>query len=56
MHILFNPSDREMNEWARLFEEASPGFHFKGEKSTPGSRLCILEAEWKGKSNKYLGT
>lgn len=53
MHVMFNSSDRELNEWARIFEEASPGFLFKGGKpSTPGSRLSILEAEWKGNPDR----
>lgn len=47
MNVLFNSADREMEEWARLFAEADPGFDFKGGSQPPGSDLWILEAEWK---------
>lgn len=47
MNVLFNSADREMEEWARLFAEADPGFNFKGGSQPPGSDLWILEAEWK---------
>ncbi|KAI1360047.1 S-adenosyl-L-methionine-dependent methyltransferase [Xylaria arbuscula] len=48
MMILFNAGDREVSDWARLFELASPGFEFKGAKRPPGSELWILEALWNG--------
>lgn len=47
MHVLFNSADRELEEWARLFAEADPGFDFKGGSLPPGSGLWILEAEWR---------
>ncbi|KAJ3552567.1 hypothetical protein NPX13_g11081 [Xylaria arbuscula] len=48
MMILFNAGDREVSDWARLFELASPRFEFKGAKRPPGSELWILEALWNG--------
>lgn len=33
MMMLFNAADREVSDWARLFEMASPGFQFKGGKA-----------------------
>lgn len=47
MNVLFNSADRELEEWAKLFAEADPGFDFKGGSQPPGSDLWILEAEWR---------
>lgn len=47
MNMLCNSADRELEEWTRLFEEADPGFDFKGVSQPPGSTLWILEAEWR---------
>lgn len=47
MNMLCNSADRELEEWARLFAEAGPGFDFKGGRQPPGSELWILEAEWR---------
>ncbi|KAI0970197.1 S-adenosyl-L-methionine-dependent methyltransferase [Xylaria arbuscula] len=48
MMMLFNAADREVSDWAHLFEMASPGFQFQGGKQPPGSGLWILEASWNG--------
>lgn len=48
MTICFNSSDREMTEMAKIFEEASPGFDFKGGNQPPGSTMCVFVAEWRG--------
>ncbi|KAI0114031.1 S-adenosyl-L-methionine-dependent methyltransferase [Nemania sp. FL0031] len=48
MMMLFNAGDREVSNWAHLFELASPGFEFKGAKQPPGSGLWVLEALWNG--------
>ncbi|KAI0379464.1 S-adenosyl-L-methionine-dependent methyltransferase [Hypomontagnella monticulosa] len=48
MTMLFNAGDREMTDWARLFETASSGFHFEGGKQPTGSGLWVLAATWKG--------
>ncbi|KAH8893874.1 S-adenosyl-L-methionine-dependent methyltransferase [Thozetella sp. PMI_491] len=48
MAILFNARDREMSDWARLFETASPGYQFEGEKRPPGSGLSVMAALWHG--------
>lgn len=47
MNVLFNSADCEMEKWKRLFEEAHPGFTFKGGEQPPGSDLWILEAKWR---------
>ncbi|KAI1405922.1 S-adenosyl-L-methionine-dependent methyltransferase [Hypoxylon fuscum] len=46
MTMLFNAGDREMTDWAHLFEAASSGFHFDGGKQPPGSGLWVLVATW----------
>lgn len=43
-----NSHEREVNDWAKLFGSASPGFDFQGAKQPEGSNLWILVAEWKG--------
>ncbi len=41
-----NSHEREMDDWAALFEEA--GFEFQGAQQPAGSNLWILVAEWRG--------
>ncbi|OTB08347.1 hypothetical protein M426DRAFT_263629 [Hypoxylon sp. CI-4A] len=48
MLMLFNAGDRELEDWRRLFEAASPGFLFEGGKRPEGSGLWVLTATWKG--------
>lgn len=48
MTMLFNAGDREMGDWERLFEMASPGFQFEGGRQPSGSGLWVLVAVWKG--------
>lgn len=43
-----NSHEREVDDWAKLFESASPGFEFQEAKQPKGSNLWILTAEWKG--------
>jgi SAM-dependent methyltransferase len=45
---IHNGQDREMHEWAKLFETVDPRFHFLGGRQPQGSRMFILVAEWKG--------
>jgi len=45
---LQNSCERELGDWAKLFEEADNRFDFKGGKQPAGSTLWILEAVWKG--------
>ncbi|XXG93998.1 hypothetical protein Hte_000249 [Hypoxylon texense] len=40
MTTLLNAGDREMADWARLFEAAGPEFRFDGGRQPPGSGLC----------------
>ncbi|KAI9646018.1 hypothetical protein NHQ30_005456 [Ciborinia camelliae] len=47
---LQNARERELNDWAKLFEEADPRFRFKGGKQPAGANLWILEAVWEGDS------
>ena len=60
MMMLFNAGDREISDWALLFELASPGFQFRGREQPPGSGLCVLEAVWNrvwiNDRNMYLRT
>lgn len=46
MDIHFNASDRELGDFARIFEEA--GFDFEGGYQPYGSKLHILKATWRG--------
>ncbi|KAG6358070.1 hypothetical protein INS49_013954 [Diaporthe citri] len=41
MHLLFNSADRELEEWAKLFAEADPGFDFKGRSLPPEVRAQV---------------
>lgn len=43
-----NSHEREVDDWAKLFESASPGFEFQEAKQPEVSNLWILTAEWKG--------
>lgn len=47
MNVLSNSDDCEIEVWTRLFEEADPGFTFKGGRQPPGSHFWILDAEWR---------
>lgn len=46
MNVNFNASDRELPEWASLFQQA--GFEFEGGYQPPGSMMHILKAIWRG--------
>jgi precorrin-6B methylase 2 len=46
MSALFNASDRDMEAWERLFQEADSRFRFNGGRQPKGSKLGIIEAEW----------
>ncbi|KAH9905813.1 S-adenosyl-L-methionine-dependent methyltransferase [Xylariomycetidae sp. FL2044] len=48
MAVLFNAGDRELADWAHLFERAGPGFRFEGGKRPEGSGLWVLSAVWVG--------
>lgn len=41
-----NSKERELDDWAKLLEEADKRFDFTGGKQPKGSNLWILEAEW----------
>ncbi|KAJ4397867.1 hypothetical protein N0V93_002104 [Gnomoniopsis smithogilvyi] len=43
-----NSHEREVDDWAKLFKGASPGFEFQEAKQPRGSDLWILITEWKG--------
>lgn len=43
-----NSHEREVDDWVKLFQSASPGFEFQEAKQPKGSNLWILVAEWKG--------
>lgn len=43
-----NSHEREVQDWARLFELAGPGFEFQGASLPKGANMWILVAEWKG--------
>ncbi|PQE06932.1 6-hydroxytryprostatin B O-methyltransferase protein [Rutstroemia sp. NJR-2017a WRK4] len=45
---LQNSRERELEDWAKLFEKADPRFIFKGGKQPAGANLWILEAVWEG--------
>ncbi|TGO45865.1 hypothetical protein BCON_0360g00090 [Botryotinia convoluta] len=47
---LQNSRERELEDWAKLFEDADPRFTFKGGNQPAGSNLWILEAVWDGDS------
>ncbi|KAI6090340.1 S-adenosyl-L-methionine-dependent methyltransferase [Hypoxylon rubiginosum] len=48
MTELQNSHERELEDWARVFELADPRFKFQGGKQPAGSNLWLLVAEWKG--------
>lgn len=43
---LQNARERELDDWAKLFEEADKRFKFMGGKQPVGVNLWILEAVW----------
>ncbi|CAG8977109.1 hypothetical protein HYALB_00011354 [Hymenoscyphus albidus] len=45
---LQNARERELEDWAKLFEDADPRFKFLGGKQPRGASLWILEAVWEG--------
>ncbi|KAF7879473.1 hypothetical protein EAF04_000669 [Stromatinia cepivora] len=50
MMELQDARERELDDWAKLFEEADKGFRFKGGKKLDRANLWILEAVWEGDS------
>lgn len=46
---LQNSREREMDDWAKLFEQADSRFKFLGGSKPEGANLWILEARWEGK-------
>lgn len=45
---ILNARERELDDWARLFEQADNRFKFLGGKQPVGSHLWIIEALWEG--------
>lgn len=43
-----NSHEREVDDWAKLFELASPGFDFQFANLPNGANLWMLVAVWKG--------
>lgn len=43
-----NSHEREVDDWAKPCEMASPGFELHEAKQPRGSNLWILVLEWKG--------
>ncbi|KAM7182880.1 S-adenosyl-L-methionine-dependent methyltransferase [Rhypophila sp. PSN 637] len=48
MAELFNSHERELDDWANLFELADSRFEFKGAHQPDGSEMSLIVAEWKG--------
>jgi hypothetical protein len=48
MTELQNSHERELDDWAKVFELADPRFEFKGGQQPAGSNLWLMVAEWKG--------
>ncbi|KAI8962773.1 S-adenosyl-L-methionine-dependent methyltransferase [Daldinia sp. FL1419] len=48
MTELQNSHERELDDWAKLFELADPRFKFQWGKQPAGSNLWVVVAEWKG--------
>lgn len=48
MSEIQNSREREVDDWAKLFEMAGPGFEFQEAELPKGANLWILVAEWKG--------
>ena len=46
MLSLFNAQERDLDDWAKLFELADPRFKFLGGKQPEGAVMWILEAVW----------
>ncbi|KAK0609535.1 S-adenosyl-L-methionine-dependent methyltransferase [Bombardia bombarda] len=47
MKELQNSFERELNDWAKIFQLADPRFRFQGGKLPAGANLWLLVAEWK---------
>lgn len=47
MKAVFNAKERNLDDWAKLFRNADPGFELLGAKKSPKSQLSIIEARWK---------
>lgn len=43
-----NSHEREVDDWAKLFASADPGFEFQGAKLPEGANLWMMVVEWKG--------
>ena len=43
-----NSRERDLDDWAALFQEADSSFEFMGGEQPAGSRLWILSARWNG--------
>lgn len=43
-----NSHERQVEDWAKLFELADPGFEFQGASLPKGANLWMLVAVWKG--------
>ncbi|KAI2642063.1 S-adenosyl-L-methionine-dependent methyltransferase [Xylaria nigripes] len=48
MTELQNSHEREVGDWAKLFNDADPRFKFQSATQPPGSNLWLVVAEWKG--------
>jgi hypothetical protein len=48
MTELQNSHERELDDWAKVFELADPRFEFKGGQRPAGANLWLMVAEWKG--------
>lgn len=48
MLTLLNAQERTEEDFRQLFEEASPGFVFKGVTRPKGCKMSIVEAVWEG--------
>lgn len=45
---LQNSRERELDDWAKRFEQADSRFKFLGGSKPEGANLWILEARWDG--------
>ncbi|ROW15288.1 hypothetical protein VPNG_02999 [Cytospora leucostoma] len=43
-----NSHERDVDDWASLFQQADAGFEFQGARLPDGANLWVLVAEWKG--------
>lgn len=46
MWVMQNGKERDMDDWMKLFENASKGFKFVQWKQPVGSELGLIEFEW----------